>query len=598
MKKQYLAVITTLALFAPATLQAMTESEADIKAFEEMFPEGQRDELDFWREDRLLISATGSQVPVHLAPSVASVVTADDIKAMGATTLNQVLETVPGLHVSPSGLSAYTSIWSIRGISTGVNPHVLMLVNGIPLTYSYSGARIHAFDIPVEMISRVEVVRGPGSAVHGADAFAGTINVITKDGHEVDGTSIGLRHGSFDTTSSWLQHGGTYGGWNMVASIETRKTDGDDERVIKQDMLGSGPPSLAPEALNTASDEVDFHLGFNKDDQWIARFYGNLQNDAGMGTGALQALNEDSSVDTKQFLVDLLYQSDELVKNWQLSLRASYLYQKDDPFYDFFPDSYLNMLGQPIVINNNSSLEAVASYNEWTSHALRLAAGIKFFDTETEQYKNFGPAVTQQFGPLIDITDSDYTFMEDQNRSLWYLSLQDTWSIARGLDLTAGIRYDKYDDFGSTINPRLALVWEARYDLTAKLLYGSAFRAPSFAEQYTQNNPVAKGNPDLDPETIDTYEFALDWQPNPDLRIIPNIFYYRIDDLIDFPGSLPAMAQNVKSQKGYGSEIQADWQVSEILRLTANVAYQRSKDRDTGDIVPDTPAWQFYASAD
>ena len=149
-----------------------------------------------WEEITL---ATGTSTPIRTAPAVASVITAADIERRGATTLDEALEAVPGLHIVPSGLDRLSTIYSIRGIHTRLNPQVLLLVNGIPYNSPYNGTRWPLFRMPVAMISRIEVVRGPGSAVHGADAFAGTINVITKDGQEVDGTKTGLRYGSFQT---------------------------------------------------------------------------------------------------------------------------------------------------------------------------------------------------------------------------------------------------------------------------------------------------------------------------------------------------------------------------------------------------------------
>src|SRR5690606_26782905 len=105
--------------------------------------------------------ATGTRKPLRLAPSVASVITADDIKAMGALTLDEVLQTVPGLHVSLS--TRYSSLVSIRGIHTTLNPQVLFLVNGYPISELYSGGRAPTFRMPVNNIERVEVIRGPGS---------------------------------------------------------------------------------------------------------------------------------------------------------------------------------------------------------------------------------------------------------------------------------------------------------------------------------------------------------------------------------------------------------------------------------------------------
>ena len=193
-------------------------------------------EEDYFRTDRLLLTATGSLKPMHNAPSVASVITAEDIEQIGARTLGEVLETVPGLHVSVSNKNAMDLIYSIRGIQTSLNPHVLFLMNGNPLTFTFTGSRLTGMNLPVSNISRVEVVRGPGSAVHGADAFAGTINIITKNGQEIDGTNTGISYGSFDTVDAWIQHGDAYKDWNVAFSLEFLKTDGDDDRIIDSDL--------------------------------------------------------------------------------------------------------------------------------------------------------------------------------------------------------------------------------------------------------------------------------------------------------------------------------------------------------------------------
>ncbi len=124
--------------------------------------------------------ATGTKQPIARAPSVATVITAEDIAAIGAADIDEVLETVPGLHVSRSPIG-YNPIYTIRGIDTQYNPEVLMLVNGIPITGAYVGNRSQIWaGMPVENIARIEVIRGPGSALYGADAFAGVINIITK----------------------------------------------------------------------------------------------------------------------------------------------------------------------------------------------------------------------------------------------------------------------------------------------------------------------------------------------------------------------------------------------------------------------------------
>ncbi|MBU0483120.1 MAG: TonB-dependent receptor [Proteobacteria bacterium] len=551
-------------------------------------------EMDLEQLTGLEVSlATGSLKPLRLAPAVASVITAEDIEKMGAATLDDVLQTVPGLYAAPSGFNIFSSIWSIRGVRTSNNPHVLLLINGVPLTQVIDGRRAQTYHMQVAMISRVEVVRGPGSAVHGADAFAGTVNVITKDGQEVDGTKAGLRYGSFETSDGWLQHGSTYGGWDIVGGLEGRKTAGDDERIVEQDRLGSGAPSLAPGPLDTRSQQVDAHLGFNKDNRWIARFYGVLLEDNAMGPGGTQTLNYDSFVDGRQLLADLSYHNNELVSDWDLSLQATYFYSYFDNDFQLFPAEYLNMRGNPIATTQTSSLEAVGLYHGVSSHLLRFAAGLKYSDVETDEYRNFPPGVTDPYGQMIHSQDSPYIYMKDQYRSLWHVSLQDEWSLIKGWELTAGLRYDDYSDFGATTNPRVALVWEARYDLTTKLMYGRAFRPPAFNEMYINYNPSVVGNSAITPETIDTYELAFDYQPARNLRTVVSVFYFEIDGLIELGGT-PVAYDNRRDQKGHGFELEVQWQAFAELKLSGNLSNQRSEDMDTGEQTPDTPEWQAY----
>ena len=147
--------------------------------------------------DKSTISiATGSTQPLRRAPSVASIITSQDIAAMGAKDLDDVLETVPGIHVTRPAIR-YASTYVFRGIFNGVtNTQVLLLQNGIPTTTMYSGDKGYAWvGVPVENIARIEIIRGPGSALYGADAYAGVINIITKTATDTPGTELGSRIG-------------------------------------------------------------------------------------------------------------------------------------------------------------------------------------------------------------------------------------------------------------------------------------------------------------------------------------------------------------------------------------------------------------------
>ncbi|MBP7228918.1 MAG: Plug domain-containing protein, partial [Moraxellaceae bacterium] len=145
-------------LLCTATQQAIAEEDLFALPLEEL--------------SRLEVSiATGTPKPITSAPAIASVITAHDIEAMGAQDLDTVLEMVPGLHVSHGGF-IYASRYFMRGIVSTYNPHTLVLINGIPQTSLFTGDRgerlVAMTGLPVQMIERVEIIRGPGSAVYGA----------------------------------------------------------------------------------------------------------------------------------------------------------------------------------------------------------------------------------------------------------------------------------------------------------------------------------------------------------------------------------------------------------------------------------------------
>lgn len=587
--------------------------------------------MKMYEEEELIKIATATYKPLHLAPSVASVITAKDISNLGATSLDEILETVPGLHVSRS-FNRLNSIYSIRGIHTQQNAQVLLLVNGIAFNDIVTGSRPPSFYLPVANISRIEIIRGPGSAVYGADAFAGVINVITKESDELAGAVAGGRTGSFDSHDAWLQYGGKYDNLNIAFSTEFSTTNGDDERVVSSDFQATlddtfgTAASLAPGSLETRRDilNTSLEMSLNNWALWLNSW--NL-NDGGTGPGGAQALDPEGRQDADQYLAKLSYFNDVFSENWGVESRLSYRKLDQKAQFTLLPPGALvpicpdgnlptstgctfgvpslvtftdGLLGNPGGTLKEFSLEFAATYSGFNKHTMRVAIGGESDKEVVNESKNFGPGVIDgsdasiDSSDMMDVTGTPNVFMQDKSRTLYYLSAQDEWKFAPDWEVTAGIRYDHYSDFGETINPRLALVWATHYNMTTKLLYGRAFRAPSFTELYFKNNPSVIGNPSLNPETIDMIELVFDHRPTFDLHTIFNVFAYEIDDLIEFESGV---AQNARNQKGHGFEMEADWQPSNKLRLTGNLSWQHSEDKSTGESVADAPRYQAYVNS-
>ena len=604
-------------------------------------------------EEEFVSIATGQKQLISKAPAVATVITAEQIEAMGANNLDEVLATVPGVHVSLS--STYLSgVYSFRGIHTDKNPQVLMLVNGVPITQLHFGDRGTRTLLPIRDIARIEIIRGPGSAVYGADAFAGVINVLTKTGSDIGGTEIGTRMASFDTREFWLLHGGEQGDLHYAFTVQGMQTDGDDSRRVSSDAqsffdaglapligpFGYQPASLAPGSLETREERLDLRLQFQYRD-FNLRAWHWIRNDFGVGPGLALALDPEGEAEADNTLIDLSWSRENIVPNTDLELRVAWMDVDIRTEQTLFPagavlpiDSFGNlnpispssvpieftegMIGNPEFSEQHWRIDATVTRSNLGNHQVRLAGGLTYQEEDTSESKNFGPGVLdlasrqlrsrpclppfflcQVDGQVSSVTGTPWIFMQDQDRTVAYLSAQDQWRFARDWSLTLGLRYDHYSDFGSTWNPRLAVVWDATQKLTSKFLYGRAFRAPAFAELFAINNPVALGNEDLDPEVINTFELAFDYRAGFDLRTGFNLFWYSIDDLIEFAATDNGAqeARNVGEQTGYGFEVEADWRPRPGVTLLANYAWQNGEDDKTDSDTAMTPQHQLYLNA-
>jgi outer membrane receptor for ferrienterochelin and colicins len=583
----------------------------------------------FGGEDFVSI-ATGQRQSLAKAPAVATVITAKQIKEMGAANLDQVLATVPGLHVSVSS-QFLSPIYSIRGIHTEFNPQVLVLVNGTPITQLLIGDRGPRSVLPVSNIARVEVIRGPGSAIYGADAFSGVINVITKSRSQIAGTELGVRFGSFDTQELWLLNGSQWGEVDFTFNLDVSKTDGDGGRVIESDsqsLFDAGletDVSFAPGPLDSDLKRLDLRVDFSWKGWQFSVWHWRYKS--GLGAGQASALDPSGYSEVKDYLVDFSYTNNDWVNSWEFTANLSYMDTSFESQQNLFPpgaqlplgadgniDTFSpvgigefvdGFIGKPGADEDHTRFDLSAFYFGFKQHTVRMAGGYVYARLRAKEEKNFGPGVIDPVlgnqiidGALTNVTGTQYIYVPDSDRRNVYGSLQDEWAFADDWQLTLGVRYDYFSDFGSTFNPRAALVWNTSQDITTKLLYGRAFRAPSIGELFFVNNPVILGNEDLKPETINTYEVAFDYRPVLDFRTGLNLFYYQIDDLIEFipdAGDLGSRtAQNKRGQTGYGFELEANWQALDRLDFAAHYAYQQSEFDNPDEPVGRAPSHQVF----
>lgn len=559
------------------------------------------DEMAWLRAETYVITA--SRVLENIKKSAASitVITDRQIRQMGARHLADVLRTVPGIGVmyGPDG----TYKIDARGILKGGGQHVLLMINSHPVNENFGGGAMPLYDTSVvNTIQRIEVIRGPGSALYGANAFAGVINIITKEAAAVDGIQVSALGGSFQTQQYDLLAGKQFGDLGIVFNFNYLDTDGyaayiEEDSVTTLDQLVGTRASLAPGHTSNDDQKYDTSLALEyKGLKFEGRY---LQRTKKWPVSIGNALSERHDDEYKSYYLTLGYER-EITEEFSLSGKVYRNHISFDADYQAFPPGTPfptpdgitlfqdGVIGQLSRKENRTGLEMLATYT--LSESNTMVAGMtyeKMEQNDVEYSANFLYTPIQNvlipLPGVQNITDIQ-NYNKDVDRTFKALFLEDLWDIWETLRLTVGARYDNYSDFGDSFNPRAGITWEFIDGYDVKLLYGRAFRAPSFNELYSQNNPAVVGNPDLDPEIVDTYEVSVGAEFTEALSGRVTGFLNDIKDSLNLvPVEGQQVYQNKDQIRSQGIELEAKYDFGKGTYLGANYTYQDVKNRDTDE---------------
>lgn len=552
------------------------------------------DILQIHRAPGTIAIATGHQQPIASAPAVATVITAEDIDAIGATTLSEAIALVPGVNVLYRSQGNHFIFRGIRSDSD-FNPDWLLMLDGVPQNdVALGNQRLFIGEIPIQNVKRIEVIRGPGSALYGTDAFAGVVNVITKRPDDVAVPEGRLRGGSFETAEARYIHPGQLGEFKSLFSVQTRTTEGFRPRVEtdQQTMLDQAfgtDASLAPGRAQTS--QRDYHLHWDLTRGPLRLRARRWANELGVA-GLAGSLDDKGQRTSNLNSLDLIYDRKRLTPDWDLRAVLSWYEFNIDTrdvrlfppgaFGGLFPDGVKD---SPGFSESRYHSEIAAYFDGWARHALTLGAGgdrHRLYDIrETRNYVLLPSGLPSPLPSTVTL-DGTQGFLPNARRAVYFAYVQDEWHYARDWTLTYGVRHDHYSDFGGTTNPRIALVWATAADVTTKFLIGRAFRAPTFTDLYSQNNPSLIGNPNLQPERITTYEVETEYHPSPRFTASVNVFHHVIKDKIhDVASAIGTTSANQGRQEGEGGEIELHWIPTRDVAVHAWYAHQRNVVTDT-----------------
>lgn len=559
-----------------------------------------RNELNLFFEEQDLVTATKRPTSLRKAPAIATIITADEIINMGARNLLDILKTVPGFGVSTNEWG--TRMIEMRGISTGTSEKILVMIDGHSLNRNTNGSALvynFANNLPVENIRQVEVVRGPGSALYGNSAFVATINIITRNAEEINGLEVKGGGGSFDTFKGNLVGGKAFGEkLTASGSLDHQQTNG-PKLTVESDSLSSTPFSLAPGAPDLRSRATDAFLKVGYGDLSFRGHY-HTQKER-FYIGIVSALTDDSYNDIDNYWGELSYNT-RLAEGLSANFKLHYDHYEQDPNVKIYPNGFAGLfpnglIGKPLLKSGTIGGELQVDWDLFKDN--HLIAGVSFEEMrqhDVKQLANFNPLTGAPRSSISEVIN----WNKDATRQIFATYLQDEWLLLEQLNLTAGIRYDHYSDFGDTFNPRVGLVWSFLENADLKLLYGQAFRAPNFQELYNINNAVVVGNANLKPERIETYEAGLAWRLNRFFAANLNYFYSTIDDQIGWiPSTMagqPAVNSNIGKTETQGVELGLSGAYGTDLYWKLNYAWQDPRDAKTGHRLPYVPSHRATGS--
>ncbi len=531
-----------------------------------------------------VFSASKFEQKVTQAPASVTIITADEIEKYGHRSLADVLRSVRGLYVADDGNYSYLGA---RGFlrAGDYNTRTLVLIDGHRMNDTVYDSAYFGQDsaIDIDLIERVEFIRGPSSSIYGSNAFFGVLNIVTKQVAQLPGTEISSEAGSFGTYKGRITHGQRLAdGVELVLSASYYRSEGRpaiyypefDQRISPNPLArddGRALDSDAETALNLSGSLKlhDFTVSgsFNSRRKVIpTASFGTLFNDGGEFT-----------VDRRGY-VDVRYEHE-----WspELRLAARATYDRYNYYGDYPYDLAAPGAPSEIVINKDDVL------SEWVGAEMQLTAKIAGRHTVMVGGE-FRQNLHQRQINYDDTAPRTYTVNDDHQTSVAGLYAQGEFSLQPGLLLNAGLRYDYYrEGFGGTLNPRLGLIYSPGERTTLKALYGQAFRAPNAYELYYYQGI----QPQLKPETIHTLELVLEHYFTRDYLLQVSSYRYQVRGLIsqvdDLAGNIYFANRDRTNAQGIEVELSAKHPSGGQARVS--YALQRTEDDITGAELSNSP---------
>lgn len=514
--------------------------------------------------------ATRTRLRVDYAPGTITVLHSDDLMTQGARTAWEALALVPGFEQSIDETGTREIL--VRGMGkTYSSGAIKILVNDMALNSELMSLANPVLNMPVEQIERIEVIRGPGSAIYGESAYAGVVNVITrKQGQRV---FVGSGTGGIAAGGGVMSFADPKTGLDFNLNLAGWKVDGigraGPDQLYRENLAEL---SHAPGPINDKMDYRSALLGLNYQKFSLSALW--LEDGAGDHYGINNILPPDEKriVTRHRHRALELRQAAEFSSSLQGDFRLGwqdFSHTRDRLYLDPTP-YFLSRDYREKRLTAGADLAI-----EHGLHTVLLGWAYNRSEIVTGNWGWNGP---------FDLGEN---FIDTgMSRTVNSLTAQDELRLSERLTITAGLRHDHYSDIGSSTTPRLAAVWQAAPGHTVKAQYAEAFRAPTFYEIYNGGEPV-----NILPETISTSELGYLYR-GPDGNGGITLFHSHLENLISFVDSEQYIGyRNGAGGYSRGVEVEGEKWLNPDLKFSGNLTWLDTRDDSTESRIAGAGRW-------
>lgn len=541
-----------------------------------------KDIADISLEDLLnieVVTAGRSSQSLSKAPATMLVITENQILARGYKDLKDVFRDLPGFDISENNAGEVRTLVTARGILN--NNKLMVLRDGKKLNSPGGELLVYGNNMPLFNVRKIEIIYGPSSAMYGADAFSGVVNIISKTPVDYQGQHVEAEV-SYGTSNTFDLSASIAHSFNedisLVVSGRLFSSDGED--VMKN--FSSRDIFRVPSVYDSLwGNQHDWQQPI-RDNNLFARLQlghltiGFIREDTNEPNGPATDVTQNGF----NYNFDDTYiwhqQANRLFLDHDLD-KGAYSFHTSLTYADYrvTPDSgWIYSWGPQYKYAKTTSIKLEEQVNVSFSENTKLVSGIMIEQVSCFPKTNNLNAQFQGNQLLDYVQYPDHPGLPDEYRNKTVnfgvfdyqnigLFSEITHSFSRKIQVNFGLRYDYNSDYGDVLNPRAGLIWDLSDKTNIKILYGKAYIAPSRYMAYEHwSAGGAFGfypNPDLAPERLDSISFNIRQLLTPNFAVTLNTYYNMLKDLIGQSGYPWITNVNADEAVTYGCELMLDY---------------------------------------